>query len=551
MLHRVLPNLARRDFRPVGSRPGLARAALRVAVLGFVLAAGWSPGGPAAANIPSPPAGRPFQAYADILAQAEDEGRVRIIVRLDTPFSPEGALHTRRAKETQRRQIAETALAVLEELDLPKSPGITTFETLPFLVMEVDRDSLEELRASPDVADIQLDEAVPPLLAESTVHIGADLAWAEGYEGAGQVIAVLDTGVQPDHPFLTGKVVGEACFSTTGSMSVSLCPDPDVNGDQVGAGSGDSCDPAISNCDHGTHVAGIAAGRGSSFSGVARGASLLSIQVFSLFDSQCTTWGLAAPCVLSWSSDQLAALEWLYTQRAIYNLAAINMSLGGGGSAEPCDEDSRRYAIENLRSVGIATVVAAGNNGMTGYLAAPACVSYAVSVGASTDEDTVFESSNLATFLDVLAPGAQILSSVPGSGFGTKEGTSMAAPHVAGAWAVLKGAAPGATVDQILQALTDTGVPLTRDGVTRPRIQLDAALAELVAPPTPTPTVAPPAEGDVNADGRVDVLDVQLCVNVFLGTETDAAFVSRADANADGGVDVLDVQAIVNIFFAG
>jgi subtilisin family serine protease len=299
----------------------------------------------------------------------------------------------------------------------------------------------------------------------------------------------------------------------------------------------------------------------------------------------------------------LAALDWLYTQRASYNLAAANMSLGGGSYAAACDDDSRKLAIDNLRSVGIATVIAAGNSGLTGQIAAPACVSSAVSVGASTDEDAVFGPSNIASFLSLLAPGAQIVSSLPGDSFGTKEGTSMAAPHVAGAWAVLKAADPAATLDEILGALTDTGVPVTRASVTRPRIQVDDALAQLLsggtatptetatatatetatatptttptltatttatetptATPTPWPTEAPPPtpgpiptsvgppQADINLDGRVDILDVQLCVNVFLGAESEPAVVDRADTNGDGRLDILDVQGVVNVFLAG
>ncbi|MCZ6528915.1 MAG: dockerin type I domain-containing protein [Chloroflexi bacterium] len=76
-------------------------------------------------------------------------------------------------------------------------------------------------------------------------------------------------------------------------------------------------------------------------------------------------------------------------------------------------------------------------------------------------------------------------------------------------------------------------------------------------PPTPAPSVTPggpsptPQPADLNLDGRIDVLDVQLCVNVFLGTETDPGFVARADVNSDGSVDVLDVQMVVNAFLGG
>src|SRR6185369_9493280 len=96
-------------------------------------------------------------------------------------------------------------------------------------------------------------------------------------------------------------------------------------------------------------------------------------------------------------------------------------------------------------------------------------------------------------FLNLLAPGRWINSSVPGGGFQILQGTSMATPHVAGAWAVLKSKAPSATVDQVLQALTSTGLPVTdsRNGITKPRIRVDAALNAIGSPPpTQTLTVA-------------------------------------------------------------
>ena len=69
-----------------------------------------------------------------------------------------------------------------------------------------------------------------------------------------------------------------------------------------------------------------------------------------------------------------------------------------------------------------------------------------------------------------------------------------------------------------------------------------------------TPTLVPseePEQGDVNGDGGVNVLDLQLCVNVFLGVESDPTIALRSDINLDGQVDVLDVQAIANIILAG
>jgi hypothetical protein len=68
----------------------------------------------------------------------------------------------------------------------------------------------------------------------------------------------------------------------------------------------------------------------------------------------------------------------------------------------------------------------------------------------------------------------------------------------------------------------------------------------------PTPTITPtPQPGDLNLDGAINVLDIQLCVNVFLGVETDPAIVDRSDLNGDAAVNVLDVQLLVNLFLAG
>ncbi|WP_162176309.1 S8 family serine peptidase [Candidatus Magnetobacterium casense] len=91
--------------------------------------------------------------------------------------------------------------------------------------------------------------------------------------------------------------------------------------------------------------------------------------------------------------------------------------------------------------------------------------------------DNVSNFSNSAGFLSLLAPGSSINSSVPGGGYDTWNGTSMAAPHVAGAWVILKQLTPSATVTDILNILVSTGVTITdaRNGISKPRIQIDRA----------------------------------------------------------------------------
>ncbi len=584
--------------------PHRLRLTLLVTCALALLASASVPG--ASANAHAPSAQTAKQAVVRrLLPQAQHSGTVRVLVRLDVPFRPESVLPGRLAVLAQRRDISLAQDALLLRLATFSSRLARRYAHVPVLALEVGPQALTDLAANPAVAAIEQDVPVPPVLGESIPLIGANALWEDGYTGFGWAIAILDTGVDKTHPFLAGKVAAEACFSTTSAAegSTTLCPNGQDS--QVSAGAGASCPLWIEGCDHGTHVAGIAAGSGETFSGVARDASLIAIQVFSRFDSEADCGAGQAPCVLSWTSDQLAALDWLYTQRTAYNIAAANLSLGGSTSyTSPCPGSMLQLPIDNLRAANIATVIAAGNSGWTNALAHPACVPSAISVGSSTDSDQVSYFSNVASFMSLFAPGSSITSSVPGGSYQAWSGTSMAAPHVAGAWALLRQVDPDATVDEILGALVYSGRLIfdQRPGgsVTRPRIQVDAAAALLqplpmatstatgtltataTLTPTATPTVSPtptatstatetqtatpvpatdtptpsitpvPANpADINQDGRVDVLDVQLCVNVFIGTVSDPLIILRADVNSDAVVNVLDVQRIVNVFLLG
>jgi hypothetical protein len=192
-------------------------------------------------------------------------------------------------------------------------------------------------------------------------------------------------------------------------------------------------------------------------------------------------------------------------------IAAVNMSLGGGQYTENCDtvSPSRKAIIDTLRSLGIATVVASGNNGYISAISAQACVSSAVSVGSIDDGsygsvlNTVSSFSNSSPQLSLLAPGRWITSSVPNNGFSAYSGTSMATPHVAAAFAVLKQKKPDATVTEILNALTTTGQPITdpRNSITKPAIKIDAALDALSSSTAPTMS----APFDFDGDGKTDI----------------------------------------------
>jgi ethanolamine utilization microcompartment shell protein EutS len=435
-------------------------------------------------------------AFERINESIQKKGSVKVIVRLVPPaslnggFVVEGKLPDQSAMAIQRSHIAQIQTRISNLLSKQRAATAKRFDFIHFMAMEVSAAEFQALAASQDIDLIEEDIPVPPTLFQSVPLVGGVSGIFNGFTGSGQTVAILDTGVDKTHPFLTGKIVAEACYSTNyvPDSATAVC-----SYGSTATGSGAPC--AISGCEHGTHVAGIAAGNGTSngtqFSGVAKDANVIAIQVFSRFvnDSDCGGPG-TAPCVLSYTSDQISALNQVYNLKDTYSIAAVNMSLGGGTYSTNCDSDSNytseKAAIDTLRSVGIATAIASGNSSYTNAISAPACISTAISVGATDKSDVVASYSNSASILKLLAPGSAIYSSIPGGGFAYLSGTSMATPHVTGAWAVLKSAKPTATVDQVLNALTSTGKSVndTRNSIVKPRIQLDAAVNALKPPAT-------------------------------------------------------------------
>lgn len=431
----------------------------------------------------------------DLQDALQTYGEIPIIIALDVPGHA-----TRSAAESWdeasinalAQEIAAVADGVLNRLATENVSQIKRYDYFPLLAMIVNEAALNALAADKAVTQISLDVPTPPLMDDTIPLIGANNNHFLNYTGSGWSVAILDTGVQKSHPALLGKVISEACYSSNvpSQGASSLCPGGATS--STANNSGLNCAQGISGCDHGTHVAGIAAR-------VAPDAWLIPIQVFSRFSDSgsitpCQNVNRTSPCTLSYRSDQIAGLNrvWgLHVGNPNINVAAANMSLGGGQYTAPCDAlpefNSLRLAIQQLRDQNVATVIAAGNSGYRNAMAAPACLTLAISVAASDKNDQIASFSNISSLTTLIAPGTPILAPVPTSMtpiYQTKGGTSMAAPHVAGAIATFKEAQPNATVPQIITALTSSGSTITdqRSGgfVTKRRLNTWNSLCALI-----------------------------------------------------------------------
>ena len=530
-------------------RPGLALRSITaigvavtfVATIGVAAPAGAAPATSLSAASPGP------VSIPSVTGPAVDSGVetdtaagavVPVIVQLagvpDAASDDPGRLPARRA------QIRRATRNVVDDLPPGSFDHSRPIGDLAMVSMVIDGDALASLAANPSVARISRNKANRPL-GTNTTNIGAPAAWAQGNQGSGQTVAVVDTGVETSHSYLAGKVVGEACFSsdlpmTSAGFSAANCPGPDPT-TAVGTGTGQPCPIDVDGCEHGTHVAGIAVGGAAgSFSGVAPAADLISVNVFSSYHADpANSHGLcgATPtCAVAWDDDIIRGLLYVDSLRSTMSIAAANLSLGGGSAtSKACDLDPLAPAINQLTNHGIAVAVAAGNDGSKSGLSSPACVSAAISVGATNPAtDTVASFSDSSPRLSILAPGVGINSSQPAAAPGTSacplpyaadrcasiSGTSMATPHIAGAIAVLRQARPNlggptvnaAQVSAQLAVLRSTGKNVTdaANGIVTPRLQLDAAVA--ATPPTPAGAGLPksfPGAVAANKDGRLEV----------------------------------------------
>jgi len=327
--------------------------------------------------------------------------------------------------------------------------------------------AINALSERDQVAMIWYDEPVHTMLDASVPLIGTPQVWQANVTGQGIKVAIVDTGIDPNHPDFDGRIAQRKDFTGEG--------DTDKNG-------------------HGTHVAGIVGGSGTKYRGVAPECVFYIAKVLRGNGSGST-------------SDVMAGVEWAVQQGA----QVINLSLGSDGA---CDgTDALSVLCDVAVAQGVVLCVAAGNAGPgASTVGSPGCAKTVITVGATTKSDQVASFSSRGPTSDgrikpdVCFPGANIVACrASGTSMGTPidawytsaSGTSMATPHATGACALLLQAKPGLSPQQIKDTLMNTAKDLGLDANTQGKgraqvfVAYQSALGQEPQPQPPAPPTPP------------------------------------------------------------
>jgi subtilisin family serine protease len=357
-----------------------------------------------------------------------DAGRLNLTVRAGSTRRDAEALFARTGVQLEHAIPHINAYVVQVEPER-RDTALRMLRRSP-LVVNANREPLvEALAITPDDADW------PQQWGLRT--IGLPQAWALTRGSSRVVVAVLDTGVAPQHPELRNAIVPGYDFVNS---------DTDPTDDQG----------------HGTAVAGIIAARSNNRTGLAGVCWNCSLMPVKVLDSK----GVGDQSVIA------AGIVWAVDHGA----RVINLSLGGAGVV-PSLTNAIAYAIGK----NVAVVAAAGNNG-TSDLVYPAADRLALSVAATTSADHRYPWSNFGTWVRVAAPGCNI-APVAAGGEGVFCGTSSATPVVSGLVALAYSVNPGASPAAIADALEASAIPVP-SAVLHGRVNAPAALV-LVTPRSP------------------------------------------------------------------
>jgi serine protease AprX len=405
----------------------------------------------------------------------------------------------------------ETALMLASRSDVARIEGNPSVRGIP-----------EEIRVEPAVPNF--DTGVEGSLS----YVHAPQVWALGYTGQGIVVGGQDTGYQWDHPALKAQYRGWSGGAVDHDYNWHDAIHSNTNGANICGAN------AIAPCDdhgHGTHTMGTITGDdgGANQIGMAPGARWIGCRNM---DNGFGTPQSYLECFEFFQAPYPLGGDPLTQGNPELSPDVINNSWECTSYEGCTDVTVLRSAVQALFAAGIMTVASAGNNGnyrCSTIASPPAIYAESYSVGAlNTGNDTLASFSSVGPVTidgsgrrkpDITAPGTSIRSSVRGGGYGVMSGTSMASPHVTGAVALLWSAVPAlknnltATMGRLntsafhlsSTACGSTGWPNNTFGYGR----LDALeMLNIV-------------KGDINGDGRVDLADAIICLQVVSGLATD------------------------------
>ena len=456
-------------------------ASLRLCLLvGFLLL-------PALSGADAPPAGDKVHPLVWQRLQAGERADVLVLFAAQADLSGAAALPTKAEKgryvvEVLRRVATESQAELRAALEA-QGVAYRSFVVVNALQVETNGAMIQALAARDEVARIVPNPRVraipdrptwtsdnaaqwPGGIEPNLVRVGADRVWAWGYSGQGIVVAGQDTGYQWDHPALKGQYRG--WNGTTAEHDYNWH-------DAIHTGGGTCGADAVAPCDdygHGTHTMGIIVGDDGAGHqiGMAPGARWIGCRNMDQ--------GVGTPATYLECFDFFLAPYPVggTVEEGQPELApdVVNNSWSCPPS-EGCDAGTLEAAVEALRAAGIVVVVSAGNEGSACATVGspPAIYQQSFSVGAfyhGSDQIASFSSRGPVSYggvsytkPDLAAPGMSVRSSLRGDGYGFNSGTSMAAPHVAGAVALLLSAAPAyrGQVEAIEAALTSSAEPMT------------------------------------------------------------------------------------------
>jgi serine protease AprX len=366
-------------------------------------------------------------------------------------------------KSTEARAVAQTKRVVGMQMG-------QQYELIPAQAIVATPATILDLANDPTVEAVWEDLPVHTMLDVSVPLVRTHQMWDLGFEGEGVKVAVVDTGIDAEHPDLEGRILAAKDFTGTSPEA------KDGHG-------------------HGTHVASTIAGSGAAsggkYIGVAPDAQLLVAKVLRDDGGGMT-------------SQVMAGVDWAVQQGA----HVVNLSLGADGSCDGTDAMSTicDAAVAN----GVVVCAAAGNAGPgAATVGSPGCARNVITVGATNDSDQVTSFSSRGPTKDgrvkpdVCFPGYGIVAArAKGTRMGTPvdafytsaNGTSMATPHASGAVALLLQAHPGITPAEVKERLMATAMNLGVDANTQGKGRADILAAHQFAAPVPEPEPEPTPE---------------------------------------------------------